>query len=49
MKFCLKLNTCIEFNGRQNYEPVKYWGGIENFKKQQKRDKIKNIIVKIKT
>ena len=34
-------NTCIEFNGRQHYEPVKYWGGVENFKKQQKRDKIK--------
>ena len=34
-------NTCIEFNGRQHYEPIKYWGGLENFKKQQKRDKIK--------
>jgi hypothetical protein len=35
------FNTCIEFNGRQHYEPVKYWGGMENFKKQQKRDYIK--------
>ena len=34
-------NTCVEFHGRQHYEPVKYWGGMENFKKQQKRDTIK--------
>ena len=36
-----ELNVCIEFNGRQHYRPVPYWGGDKNFEKQQKRDKIK--------
>jgi hypothetical protein len=35
-------NTCIEFNGRQHYEPLEHFGGIINFKKQQINDKIKN-------
>jgi hypothetical protein len=39
--FIEKYNTCIEFNGKQHYISVPYWGGDENFKKQQKRDKIK--------
>ena len=34
-------NTCIEFNGRQHYEPINKWGGIENLKEIQRRDKIK--------
>ena len=34
-------NSCIEFNGRQHYEPIKKWGGINNLKEIQKRDKIK--------
>jgi very-short-patch-repair endonuclease len=33
--------TCVEFNGRQHYSSVPYWGGDDNFKKQQKRDNIK--------
>lgn len=35
------LNTCIEFNGKQHYEAVPYWGGDEGFKLRQLRDKIK--------
>lgn len=35
------LNMCIEFNGRQHYEIIKNWGGIEGFEDQQKKDKIK--------
>lgn len=34
-------NTCIEYNGRQHYEVVEYFGGIDNFIESQKRDKIK--------
>ncbi len=34
-------NICIEFNGRQHYKPVKYWGGEHDFKLRQKRDGIK--------
>lgn len=41
-----EYNTVIEVNGEQHYEPVTF-GGVDkktallNFKKQQKRDKIK--------
>ena len=28
----------IEYNGRQHYEPVEYFGGEEQFERQQKRD-----------
>lgn len=34
-------NLCIEYNGKQHFEPVGYFGGIEAFKKQIKRDQIK--------
>jgi hypothetical protein len=34
-------NICIEFHGRQHYESVEYYGGEEEFKKRQMRDKIK--------
>lgn len=39
--FCLFINDriiFIEYNGRQHYEPVDYFGGIEKFEKQVKRD-----------
>ncbi len=36
-----KYNTCIEFNGKQHYEPVSIFGGEEVFKNQQERDEIK--------
>ena len=31
----------IEYNGRQHYEPVEFFGGVEEFSLRQKRDKIK--------
>lgn len=40
--FYLKnLNICIEFNGKQHYEPIEYFGGINSLKSQIKRDLIK--------
>lgn len=35
-------NTLIEFNGLQHYQPIEFFGGEGNFKKQLKRDKIKH-------
>lgn len=35
-------NICIEYNGLQHYESVKYFGGINKFNEQKIRDKIKN-------
>ena len=32
----------IEFDGRQHFEPVEYWGGQEGFEKQKKHDKLKD-------
>lgn len=34
-------NICIEFNGRQHYESVKAFGGINEFEKIKLRDEIK--------
>ena len=36
-----EYNTCIEFNGKQHYESVDYFGGNEQLKKQIINDKIK--------
>jgi very-short-patch-repair endonuclease len=38
-----KYNTCIEFDGKQHFEPVKIFGGNENFKEIIKKDSIKNM------
>lgn len=35
------LKCLIEYNGRQHYEPIEYFGGDAVFQSQQKRDKIK--------
>jgi len=35
------LNTCIEYNGKQHYEPVIHFGGQKSFNDIQVRDKIK--------
>jgi len=35
------LNTVIEYDGKQHFEPVDYFGGLEGFLKTQERDKIK--------
>jgi hypothetical protein len=37
-----KFNTVIEFDGRQHFEPVDAFGGIEGFNATQTTDKIKN-------
>lgn len=34
-------NVCIEYQGRQHYEPVEHFGGEEQFKVQQRHDQIK--------
>jgi len=36
-----KYNLCVEFNGRQHYEPISVFGGSEQFTRQLKNDKIK--------
>jgi very-short-patch-repair endonuclease len=37
-----KYNICIEYDGEQHYESIKYWGGDETFEKIKLRDSIKN-------
>ena len=32
---------CVEFQGKQHYEPIAFFGGEEAFENQKKRDKIK--------
>jgi hypothetical protein len=39
--YLIDYNICIEYNGRQHYEPVDIFGGVNEFHKTQKRDKIK--------
>lgn len=34
-------NLCIEYQGKQHYQPIKTWGGENTFKKVNKRDSIK--------
>lgn len=34
--------TCIEFDGKQHYEPLTYFGGVETYEKVKLNDKIKN-------
>lgn len=41
------LNTCIEYNGKQHYEPIKFFGGSENFWKSVARDNIKTEYCKV--
>lgn len=40
------LNIVIEFHGQQHYEAVDYFGGIEGFKRAQKRDAYKEQLLK---
>lgn len=39
--FIKELNVAIEYNGKQHYEPVTYFGGKEGYLKTVERDKIK--------
>lgn len=36
------INLCIEYDGKQHFEPIKRFGGIDNFIITQKHDEIKN-------
>lgn len=38
-------NTYIEFNGRQHYEPIEFFGGVESFDKQLSKDILKDKIL----
>jgi hypothetical protein len=35
-------NTCIEYDGKQHFEPIESWGGVEMLEKTIQRDEIKN-------
>lgn len=35
------MNTLIEFDGKQHFQPIEHWGGERSFLEIQKRDKIK--------
>ena len=39
-------NIALEYQGAQHFEPVEYFGGVEAFKKQQRRDEIKQKLCK---
>lgn len=36
-------NLLIEFQGIQHYQPIEFFGGVEQFKKQKEHDKIKKL------
>lgn len=42
-----QLNIGVEFHGKQHYEPVKHFGGIEAFIKNQERDLRKKELFKV--
>lgn len=33
-----EYNLCLEYHGKQHYEPVEFFGGINSFKKQKEND-----------
>ncbi|SKB63992.1 hypothetical protein [Daejeonella lutea] len=35
------LNVAIEYNGKQHYEPISFFGGVEGFQKTLARDELK--------
>jgi len=39
--FYIQPNILIEYNGKQHYQSIEYYGGIEQLQKQQARDSIK--------
>lgn len=41
------FNLCIEYDGRQHYKKIEYFGGKEGLKSLQKHDKIKNEYCKV--
>ncbi len=41
--FLPEYNCCIEYDGKQHFEPIAKFGGLKGLKSNQKRDKIKNL------
>jgi len=41
--FIPSINTIVEYNGLQHYEPIEHFGGIKSLRNTQKRDKIKKL------
>ena len=41
-----KLNVFIEFHGKQHYEPIEYFGGMETFKYTQRCDLLKKALAR---
>lgn len=37
-----ELDLCIEYDGKQHYSPIKFFGGEHSLNKQKENDKIKN-------
>lgn len=37
-----EFNICIEYDGKQHYEPIEYFGGPNSLKSQNIKDEIKN-------
>lgn len=35
-------NVCIEYDGKQHFEPIEYFGGVNSYKEQIIKDEIKN-------
>lgn len=44
--FIPSINTAIEYQGKQHYEPIKYFGGEEKFSENKERDTKKQILCK---
>jgi len=44
--FLPKLNILIEYDGRQHFEPVNEWGGVDHFVETHRRDKEKTMLAK---
>ena len=42
--YVISKKIAIEYQGKQHFEPIELFGGIENFKLQQKRDEIKKVL-----
>ena len=40
------INTCIEYDGKQHFEPIEWFGGLPNFIITKKHDEIKNLYCK---
>jgi very-short-patch-repair endonuclease len=41
--YLYEKNICIEYDGKQHYSPIDYFGGQESFNRQVIKDKIKDI------